>query len=64
MPMCLWSTLVIHSFQRYGSQPFTMTKTRIPSRISMTTAPAVSGIGWSKGMAFHPSLPSIMARPR
>ena len=64
MPIRLWSTLVIHSRQRYGSQPFSVTQARTPMITTPTKAAAISGIGWSNGMAAQLSLPNmLMLRP-
>src|SRR3954468_19136569 len=60
-PIRLWSTLVIHSCQRYGRCPFTTTQASTARIPTSTTAPAISGIGWSNGIADQSSLPSIMA---
>src|SRR5262249_40507429 len=41
-----------------------MTQAITPSTITITVAPAASGIGWSHGMAWQVSLPSIsLLRP-
>ena len=45
-PIRLWSTLVIHSLQRYGTQPLTVTKIRTASMMVTTTAPANTS-GWA-----------------
>lgn len=44
-PIRLWSTLVIHSCQRYGRCPFTTTQTSTARIATSTTAPAISGMG-------------------
>src|SRR6267378_4562832 len=59
MPMRLWSTLVIHSRHRYGRWPLSTTQATTAMAIENTAAPATSGIGWSQGIAFHVSLPSM-----
>src|SRR5690242_20926132 len=60
-PIRLWSTLVIHSRQRYGTQPLIATQASTPSSTRTTTEAAASGIGWSHGIAFQLSLPSMSA---
>src|ERR1700722_1596584 len=60
MPICLWSTLVIHSLHRYGTQPLIVMKARTPRTTTMTMAPANNGMGWSKGIAPQVSLPNIL----
>src|SRR5271169_866385 len=60
IPIRLWSTLVIHSCQRYGSQPFSVIQARTPMITTPTKAAATSGIGWSNGMAAQLSLPNIL----
>src|SRR5580658_7624875 len=59
-PIRLWSTLVIHSRHRYGSQPFSVIQPNMAMIARMTTAPVTSGIGWSSGMAAQVSLPSML----
>ncbi len=44
-PIRLWSTLVIHSLQRYGRWPLTTTQARTPRIPSATTPDAIIGIG-------------------
>src|SRR6266404_8469553 len=58
-PIRLWSTLVIHSLQRYGRWPRRTIQASIARIATSTTAPERSGSGWSKGMAAQVSLPSI-----
>src|SRR5829696_2828767 len=60
-PMRLWSTLVIHSRQRYGRWPARTTQEITPSRASPTRPDAAIGIGWSSGTASQLSLPSMSA---
>src|SRR5580698_6420908 len=40
MPMCLWSTLVIHSLHRYGIQPLMVMNASTPMTITITIATA------------------------
>src|SRR6266849_3923756 len=63
IPIRLWSTLVIHSRQRYGSHPFNVTQARTPMIITPTRAAATSGIGWSNGMAAQLSFPNMFSPP-
>src|ERR1700761_9184545 len=58
-PIHLWSTLVSHSRQRYGTQPFTTMVTRIARMTTRTTAMLYSGRGWSNGIAAQVSFPSM-----
>src|SRR5258708_20677302 len=60
-PIRLWSTLVIHSLQRYGRWPRRTIQASIARIATNTTAPERSGSGWSKGMAAQESLPNIAA---
>src|ERR687898_1404430 len=60
-PMRLWSTLVIHSRQRYGRWPARTTQEITPSRASPTRPEAAIGIGWSRGIASQLSFPSMSA---
>src|SRR5882757_914649 len=60
MPICLWSTLVIHSLQRYGIQPLMVMNASTPRITTTTIAPANNGMGWSKGIAPQVSLPNIL----
>ena len=68
-PIRLWSTLVTHSLQRYGTQPLIVMKARTPITTTMTKAPAKRGIGWSKGtarpgqLAEHAISPSSSSAP-
>src|SRR5689334_6160165 len=58
-PMRLWSTLVIHSRQRYGTCPLATTQARTARMANSTTEAAIKGIGWCHGMASQVSLPSM-----
>ena len=44
-PIRLWSTLVIHSLQRVGSQPFATMIARTATMTTMTDPAAAKGIG-------------------
>ena len=44
-PIRLWSTLVIHSLQRVGSQPFATMIATTTTMVTMTEAAAAKGIG-------------------
>src|SRR4051812_7216250 len=57
-PMRLWSTLVIHSRHKYGSQPLIVIQARTARITTPTTPPAARGIGWSQGTASQVSLPN------
>src|SRR5271163_1793609 len=62
-PIRLWSTLVIHSRHRYGTQPLSVMKATPPTSTRTTKAPAARGIGWPRGRASQFSFPSMLIPP-